>query len=235
LPPGYGQLGLLKRDLERHIALDIGAARLTEALADSLGVAAIMAAFSRLLIDLNRGIDDVTLIPQTSDGTEIPGNLTLGGAERNRRIERYHESYHRSAAAMMENLQRRSGVPAFLGIHSFTPEMNGRRRPWEVGLLWNRDGRLARYMIAWLMKETPFTVGDNEPYSGRIAGYSMDRHGGWLGRPNAVIEIRQDLIATEEGVLEWAGLLGRLIGDMLRDLSPFALDPMFEASSAQQQ
>src|SRR3546814_124184 len=69
IPPEYGQLGLADADLARHIALDVGAARLTEALADRLGVTAVMAAFSRLLIDPNRDPGESTLIPELSDGT----------------------------------------------------------------------------------------------------------------------------------------------------------------------
>ena len=227
IPPEYDRLGLADADLARHIALDIGAARLTEALAGRLDTGAVMAAFSRLLIDPNRGLNEPTLIPERSDGTVIPGNLELSDGERATRIAKFHECYHQAVAQAMAKGQESGQVPAFIGIHSFTPSMaGGELRPWEIALLWNRDDRLARYMAGWLRERTDFTVGENEPYSGAIAGYSMDRHGGAHGRPNVVIEIRQDLVADTAGVRDWTELLARMIEDMEAALSPLAEMPI---------
>jgi len=227
IPETYDRLGLDGPDLARHIALDIGAARLTEALAERLGAPAVMAAFSRLLIDPNRSPEEPTLIPEVSDGTVIPGNLNLTHGERATRIAEFHEAYHQAVAQAMRK-QRDSGlVPAFVGIHSFTPCMQGGSpRPWEVALLWNRDDRLARFMIGWLREHTDFTVGENEPYSGAVAGYSMDRHGGAHGFPNAVIEIRQDFLEDEAGIADWTELLARMLADMQAALSPFSQKPI---------
>jgi predicted N-formylglutamate amidohydrolase len=47
-------------------------------------------------------------------------------------------------------------------------------------------------------------VGDNEPYTGQLAGDAMDRHGIRAGRPHILIEVRHDLIATEDGQRAWA-------------------------------
>jgi predicted N-formylglutamate amidohydrolase len=227
IPPEYGRLGLGDADLARHIALDIGAARLTETLAGRLGVTALMAAFSRLLIDPNRGPGEPTLIPETSDGTVIPGNLELSDGERAARIAKFHECYHQAVAQAMVKRQDSGVIPAFIGVHSFTPSMrDGRPRPWEIALLWNRDDRLARYMVGWLRERTDFTVGENEPYSGAVAGYSMDRHGGHMGRPNVVIEIRQDLIADDAGIRDWTEVLARMLEDTEAALSPFAEMPI---------
>lgn len=226
LPPVYRQLGLKDADLKRHIALDIGASRLTESLSERLEAPAVMAAFSRLLIDPNRGLAEATLIPDVSDGTVIPGNLNLDDAERNRRVANFHEAYHRAVAQAMGNHGENGQSPAFVGIHSFTPSMDGTDRPWEIGILWNQDERLAHYMIGWLSEKTDFAVGRNEPYSGTLAGYSMDRHGGAHGLPNAVIEVRQDLVETEEGVADWTEILARMLSDMLVDLSPFEKLPI---------
>src|SRR6476469_5662923 len=94
LPDGYGNLGLPAAEFTRHIAYDPGAAPVTLGLATALKAPAVLANFSRLLIDANRGEDDPTLIMRVSDGTIIPRNAAIGEAERARRIARYHSPYH---------------------------------------------------------------------------------------------------------------------------------------------
>ena len=93
LPPGYGSLGLSREALERHIAFDIGAAKLTRALAARLAAPAVLSTFSRLLIDPNRGADDPTLVMRYSDGAIVPGNARADGAEIVRRLERFWSPY----------------------------------------------------------------------------------------------------------------------------------------------
>ena len=68
-----GALGLDPALLATHIAYDIGAAAVTRALAKAYGAPALLGGWSRLLIDLNRGADDPTLVMQLSDGSIIPG------------------------------------------------------------------------------------------------------------------------------------------------------------------
>ena len=62
-----------------------------------------------------------------------------------------------------------------------------------------------------LRKETDFSIGDNEPYSGRLVGDSMFRHGTSRGLAHALIEIRQDQIRDHEGQQEWAGRLADIL------------------------
>src|SRR4051794_10193266 len=86
LPRGYGTLGLEAGQFARHIAYDIGVEDLPTGLARRLGCPALMTAFSRLLIDPNRGLDDPTLIMRISDGAIIPANAHLDEGERACRI-----------------------------------------------------------------------------------------------------------------------------------------------------
>ncbi len=217
VPGEYGTLGLDPTMFHRHIAYDIGAAELTRALSEQLDARAVLATFTRLLIDPNRAEDDPTLIVKVSDGVFVPGNQTLDADEIERRLSRYHRPYHKALEAELAVLRGRHDVPLFIGIHSFTPIMEGFERPWEVGVLWNRDARLADALLERLEREPGLCVGRNEPYSGRIAGYSMDRHGGRTGLPHAVVELRQDLIDTHHGVARWAGRLARVLTDVLDD------------------
>src|SRR5690606_3207273 len=147
------------------------------------------------------------------DGTIIPGNQNLGAAQRRDRLDRFYHPFHAAVAAQVKTMLAHKRVPLVIGMHSFTPVMNGTARPWPVGLLWNRDKRLAAAMIAAL-RQRGFRVGDNEPYSGRSLFYTMDRHGGDHGLPQATLEIRQDEIGDGPGVAKWARIMTDVVADI---------------------
>lgn len=211
VPPDVagGDLGLSDKDMARHIAYDIGAAGLTRALADLIDAPAILSTFSRLVIDPNRGQDDPTLLMQLYDGTVIPGNRGMNHAERERRLDRFYRPYH----AAIEDLVTDRPDAIYIAIHSYTPRLNGRpKRPWQVGILHDsRDSRFARALIDRLAGEPDLVVGDNEPYSGSLPGDSVNTHALSRGRANALIELRNDLIATETDQRAWAERLAPIL------------------------
>ena len=146
MPSGYGTLGLEPALFQTHIAYDIGAAHVTRALASSFGGPAILGVYSRLLIDLNRGPDDPTLVMQLSDGSIIPGNRGIGADELRRRIADFHAPYHEAIVAGIAQI----GRPVLVSLHSFTPAWKSVKRKWEIGILWDEDGRLAQPLMARL-------------------------------------------------------------------------------------
>ncbi|WP_333571867.1 N-formylglutamate amidohydrolase [Sphingomonas sp.] len=196
--PGDIDLGIDPRLLDLHIGVDIGAAEVTRALAAALDAPAILATVSRLVIDLHREPDHAGLIPAASDGHLIPGNV---GADRAERIARFHAPYHR----LLRDQVRRQRPALILSIHSFTPqlEQGGSPRPWEVGVLYNRDARAARPAVEWFRAQGIVT-GDNEPYSGRLLNATLNRHAEAQGIPSIAIEIRNDCIREPAGVTRWA-------------------------------
>lgn len=210
-PPGYGTLGLDAAEIRRHIAYDIGAAGVTRRLAAALDVPAVMTRYSRLLIDCNRGLDDPTLIMRLSDGATIPGNRALDPAEREQRIIRYYEPYHRAVERVIDAASRAGPAPALLSMHSFTGAWKGEPRPWHAAVLWDKDPRLALPLIERLAAETGILVGDNEPYSGRLVGDTMWKHGSVRGLAHAIVEVRQDLIGDEAGEIEWGDRMTRVV------------------------
>lgn len=216
LPSGYGELGLSPAEFERHIAYDPGAAAVTGALAARLGAPAVISSFSRLLIDPNRGEDDPTLIMRLSDGAIVPGNHHIGEDERARRIAAYYAPYHDAIAAMIDRALAAGTVPAIVSIHSFTPVWRGEKRRWQAGILWDADPRLAVPLIEMLATDGLLVVGDNEPYSGALAGDTLYRHGTRRGLAHALIELRQDLIADPEGVAAWADRLAAILATLNR-------------------
>jgi predicted N-formylglutamate amidohydrolase len=215
LPPGYGTLGLPASEFTRHIAYDIGVEPVVRGLCARLGVPAVLAGYSRLLIDPNRGLDDPTLIMQVSDGAIVPGNRGLDAAERSRRIERFYQPYHAAIDALLDEAVASGRPPAILSIHSFTPAWRGIARPWHAGILWHRDGRFACPLIERLRAGNDLLIGDNEPYSGGLPGDTLDTHATARGLADALVEIRQDLIAGPAGVDEWADRLAALLPDII--------------------
>ncbi|PBC19908.1 MULTISPECIES: N-formylglutamate amidohydrolase [unclassified Mesorhizobium] len=212
LPDEYGSLGLPAAEFDRHIAYDIGVEAVTRELAGLLDVPAVLANFSRLLIDPNRGEDDPTLIRQLYDGTVVPGNYPIAPQERERRLDRFYRPYHDAVGAVIASVAQASGrAPFIFSVHSFTPVMQGRQRPWHVGILWDRDDRVARPLIDMLAQDKNLIVGDNEPYDGALRGDTMFRHAIVNGYAHALIEIRQDLIADQKGALAWAERLAPIV------------------------
>src|SRR5580658_8171480 len=138
LPAAYGDLGLSRASLQRHIAYDIGAAWLTRRLARLLGAPAVLSTFSRLLIDPNRGADDPTLVMRLSDGAIVPGNANLDAAEVERRRDLYWRPYRETCAEIVDAMSDAGREPTILSIHSFTPYWRGRPRPWKIGVLWDK-------------------------------------------------------------------------------------------------
>jgi predicted N-formylglutamate amidohydrolase len=215
-----GALGLDPRLLATHIAYDIGAAAMTRALAAAYGAPAFLGGWSRLLIDLNRGADDPTIVMKLSDGSIIPGNRDADAAEVARRIRTLHAPYHSAIGAALDRMGPEAVV---ISLHSFTPAWKGRPRPWEVGVLYDRDTRLSAPLMVRL-KEAGFTVGDNEPYSGALEGDTLYQHGTLRGLPHVLIEIRQDLIASEDAAQAFALRLKPILDQALADMRAAAAD-----------
>jgi predicted N-formylglutamate amidohydrolase len=217
LPARYGSLGMPEAEFERHIAYDIGAAEVTRLMSAILDVPAILSNFSRLLVDPNRAVDDPTLIMQISDGAIIPGNAHISPDECERRIKGYYEPYHRAVEDVLNQCVEADHPPAIVSLHSFTQEWHGTLRPWEAALLWDQDPRLVKPLLDCLRKETDFSIGDNEPYSGRLQGDSMYRHGSSRGLAHVLVEVRQDQIRDAEGQQEWAGRLADILTRIMAD------------------
>ena len=212
LPRRLGALGLDAVALARHIAWDIGIAGTTRDLAARLNATAVFQTYSRLVVDCNRSPDVASSIVEISEATPIPGNVGLSAAARAARVAEIFRPYHDRIAALLD-ARAAAGQPTILiSMHSFTPVFHGTARPWQVGLLYNRDARLAHALMALLRQEPRLEVGDNEPYQlGDLTDYTIPVHGEQRGLPHVEIEIRQDLIAEAFGQRDWAARLARLL------------------------
>lgn len=224
LPPSYGTLGLAPQALDTHIAYDPGAREVSTMLAERIESPLIMTQFSRLLIDSNRGIDDPTLIVSYSDGMIIPHNRDVNAvsahsnahqgvhAERQHRIDCFYTPYDDAIGVARAHAHVKNIVPIILSVHSFTPKWNARVRPWHAGVLWDKDPRLAAHFFTYMATHHPdICLGNNQPYTGRLKNDTLYRHATRYGLPHAIIELRQDLIASYDAQRNWAHRLADIL------------------------
>lgn len=217
IPPEIGDLGIPAADLARHIAYDPGALGVARALVRALDAPGVFAGFSRLVIDPNRGESDPTLVMRISDGTVIEGNRSVDSAEIAHRLETYARPYRRAIDRALDQAQAAGAQPKLVSIHSFTTAFrHRRRRPWQVGVLWAGDSRLARPLLRALAADPELVVGDNEPYRGGKEGDCLWSHAIARGIPGCLVELRNDLIDTAERQEAW----GARLAMELRGIAP---------------
>ena len=202
-PAAMNQLGLADWVLERHVAWDIGVDELVRALADELDAQAVLAGFSRLIVDPNRQPDDPGAFPEISDGIAIPGNIDLNEAQKAQRIGSFFKPYHDAISERLEAFQARGITPALIAVHTCTPEFDRIVRPWHIGISHWRNPRFAALLLEALRRTGDFTIGDNEPYPIEDnIDYTIPRHGEGRGLPSVMIEIRQDQLLTSAGATD---------------------------------
>jgi predicted N-formylglutamate amidohydrolase len=216
IPRSLGTLGLPAGELERHIAWDIGALGVASHLSALLDATLIAQTYSRLVIDCNRPLDAPTSIAICSERTDIPGNRSLRPEEAQARADEIFLPYHERIAAELDRRQAFGQAVVLVSMHSFTPVYMDAARPWQIGMLYHRDARLARAMLARIRSEGVWTAGDNEPYSvSDGSDYAIPVHAERRGIAHVEIEVRQDLVTDAHGQREWAErIAGWLRGSM---------------------
>jgi predicted N-formylglutamate amidohydrolase len=214
IPRRLAGLGLPPAALDRHIACDIGVASLGVELSQALGATFLAQRYSRLVIDCNRDPARADSICEVSDGVAVPGNRGLDAPARARRIAEVFEPYHQAIAAELQGRLARGERPRLVSLHSFTPVMDGRPRPWRYGVLHLGDSPFSHEMLARLRTALgDALVGDNQPYRMDEADYTVPRHAITRGLDYLELEVRQDTIADPPGIAETARLLAALLGD----------------------
>lgn len=222
VPRALAGLGLPGTELERHIGIDIGIRGVGAALSAALDATFIHQRYSRLVIDCNRKPDSTDAMAEVSDGTRVPGNVAMSATDRAARINEIFAPYHARIAAEIAARIDRGAAPVLVALHSFTPRHGDfpAPRPWHIGVLWNRDDRLARPLIDALRGEGDLVVGINQPYGvSDELDYAVPVHAEARGLVHVEVEIRQDLIADEAGQAAWASRLARLLPVAARTLA----------------
>jgi predicted N-formylglutamate amidohydrolase len=217
VPRALGDLGLTDEELSRHIGWDIGGLETAIELSKALDAPLVASGYSRLVIDCNRWPGGEGSTPAISDGTPVPANRDLTEEQIEARANACFWPYHREVDRHLDRMTAGGRKVALLVMHSFTPEMNGFKRPWHVGVLWNDDPSLPEPLLAQLRRDPALVVGDNEPYSARASyEYTLNAHARPRALPHCSLEVRQDLIAVPEQARAWARGLAPAIAAALQ-------------------
>lgn len=216
-PQPWRDLGLSDAQQQAHIAWDPGALGVTRALSKALDAPMIGAVASRLIYDLNRPPNSPGAMPERSELHDIPGNIVL---ERPERLDRTRSHYIPFHSALFDLLARRlaMGIPtALITVHSFTPVYFGQARQVEFGVIHDADDRLARAIVA---QDSGMLTRLNEPYSAADGvAHTLALHATPLGLPHAMLEIRNDLIATPAAQEQVAARLATVITQALHEVA----------------
>ena len=216
VPKNLGKLGLSIDIFDRHIAYDIGTEAVALGLSKLLDAPLILSRFSRLVIDLNRPPEHPGSMIEHIDSTPIPGNKALTAIARMQRVKELFDPYHEAINTEVNRLSATGTPPIILSVHSFSPNYGDLPRPWDIGVLWNRDPRIARPLIQ-LLKTFKLKVGENQPYSGKELAYTINKHGGDRGLANCVIEINQAQLGDCAGINHWTLIMSEVLRVLLRD------------------
>ena len=212
IPDEFSSFAFEEDALLAHIAWDPGALGVARLLSRQLDAPLIWPDVSRLVIDCNRAVDADSLIVEVSEGRKVEANRGLSEEERSRRLDFVHVPYHEAIDAALARRKAARLPTALIAVHSYTPVFLGRARPWQVGIVFDDDRRLADVLIRGLKADSALAVGINEPYApADQVYYTIARHAGHWNIPGVMVEIRNDEIAEAAGQRRWAERLAGLL------------------------
>jgi len=225
IPRSLDHLGLDEEARSSHAAWDPGAEIVAREMSAILNAPLVLQNFSRLAYDCNRPPDAESAMPAKSEVFDIPGNQNLDNHEKNRRTDAIYRPFHAKIAEIIDRSLEAGRAPAIVTIHSFTPVFHGKARAVEIGLLHDADTRLVDAML------TASDGGDgdirrNEPYGPKDnVTHTLQRHAIPKGFPNVMIEIRNDLLQTQEQQSSMARRMAELVREALGQLESMADQP----------
>ena len=220
IPRSLNGLGLDEATARSHAAWDIGGRDLAVALAGRLDTPLVVSCVSRLVYDCNRPPEAADAVPERSEVFAVPGNAGLSAAARAPRVRDVYEPFR---ALLAQTIDARPNPPVLITIHTFTPVYHGAPRAVEIGVLHDADDRAAQVLLRVLRRDSSWDVRMNAPYSATDGvTHTLRHHAIPRGLPNVMIEVRNDLVATPQGVAEVAAKLGPALAETIRH---FEADP----------
>ena len=221
VPKKLQQLMPKPEDMNRHIAIDVGARTVAQIVARALNSNLIMQRYSRLVIDMNRPLSSPELCPEVSDGTPVPFNQNLTDYQKCSRVTEIFETYHNSIADVIGESE--NPLKALVAIHSFTPSLrNQPPRFWHFDLISRTATDLALELRDFLQSKRPeFNYGVNEIFSvSDLSDYTLRTHAENRGLLGLSIETRNDLLTNETDIKNWANLLADGLHAIFADRIP---------------
>jgi predicted N-formylglutamate amidohydrolase len=219
IPSAWGDLGLTEDQRRAHIAWDPGALGLARGLAQRLQAALIHASVSRLVYDCNRAPDMPGAMPVRSEIHDIPGNAAISPQERARRTAAVYVPFHDGLHALLMRRMALGLQPVVITIHSFTPVYFGQPRAVEFGIIHDADPTLAKAILSGAQAAGKLNSALNEPYSAKDdVTHTLRLHATPYGLPNAMLEIRNDLIASAQAEEHMADNLAPILAAAVASL-----------------
>ncbi len=210
IPAVLDNLGLEPQHHHSHFAWDVGAEAVACKMCELLDAPLIVQRYSRLVYDCNRPPEAPSAMPEMGEDVPIPGNRNISEEEKSVRIEQIYEKFHTSVSRLLDSVHSNGTPPVFVTIHSFTPVLKGKARDVELGILHDEDSRLADAMLARVNKD--YSARRNDPYGPEDGvTHTLNLHGGKRHLQNAMLEVRNDLISTDQGQSLWAERLADLL------------------------
>lgn len=201
--------------LNSHRGFDAGALKMAQTLAEAFGAPLVSATVSRLLVDLNRSTHNPTL--HTNAVRQLPA------AQRQEILARFYQPYRSRAEQTIRQAIAEHGAVIHLSSHSFTPELDGRLRKADIGLLYDprRPGEVAlcQHWKAALAATAPqLMVRRNYPYAGKGDGLTA-----WLRRclgPDVYVGVELEINQKHVSADGDCPALGHGIVESLREALP---------------
>lgn len=217
IPPELDGLGLSDKAMAGHWAWDPGAMAVAEAMSARLDATLVASRVSRLVYDCNRPPDAAGAMVARGEGFEIPGNAALDHDQRQARIDLVYEPFRATLAGV---IAAKPAAPVLVTIHSFTPVYYGKTRTVELGILHDDDARLADAILREACRFTNLDVRRNEPYAASDGvTHTLREHAASARLLNVMLEIRNDLIATEGAQQGVAAMVSDLVLSALQSLA----------------
>jgi predicted N-formylglutamate amidohydrolase len=212
IPARWDDLGLTQAQRQAHIAWDPGALNVARGLAERLDGVLVHAPVSRLVYDCNRAPDMAGAMPARSEVHDIPGNATISAEER---LARTSAVYLPWVQGLQSVILRRIALglrPVIVTVHSFTPVYFGKPRRVEFGVIHDADRSLAVAIHSAAKRLTRLNAELNSPYSAvDDVTHTLRVQATPYGLPNAMLEIRNDLIADDAACTAMTDLLAPVI------------------------
>ncbi|SMO50809.1 N-formylglutamate amidohydrolase [Ruegeria faecimaris] len=216
VPEMLGDLGVSRDVIESHRGWDIGAQDVARQLAEQLNAPLVVQNYSRLVFDCNRPPDSPLAVPAISDQVEVPGNSAITELSRAMRVDEIFRPMDAELNRLFANRPRR----AAFSIHSFTPHLDGKDRPWQAGFLSRGTGGAAKALMAHIAQRRPdMAFALNKPYQIETEGdWFIPAHAEPRELVHCLIEIRNDQIREQSQVGLWADLLADAILTAVGDI-----------------
>jgi predicted N-formylglutamate amidohydrolase len=153
--------------LESHRGYDPGALVMAKALARAFKARLVTSTVSRLLVDLNRSIGHPRLFS--------PATRSAPAKVRAKLVEQHYLPYRVQVERLVRQSVSRGRRVIHISSHSFTPDLDGKARLADVGLLYHpgRHGEAelcARWKASLAAFAPKLRVRRNYPYAGKEDG-----------------------------------------------------------------